>query len=85
MTITNEPLQPDFPVKFTVNGFPEEEAVLGSVQRFYKLKPDAFRKFTINNAFAELIMSGSVDSDGNILQFEHHERPKKHVVETKND
>ncbi|GEM_PF-1808048 len=67
MTITNEPVVPNEPVKFKVLGFPEEEAIRGSIERFYRLKPDADKNFSISNAFDEQIFSGVMDEGGKII------------------
>ena len=70
MIITNEPIVPGSPVKFKVTGFPDEDAVKASVERFYGLKPDADRQFLIFNAFDEQIFAGKTSDDGRILSLE---------------
>ena len=77
MIITNEPLAPDAPVKFKVSGFPEEAAVRAAVERFYGLKPEADRRFLIDNAFNELIFSGAVGAEGKVEKLEFAERERK--------
>lgn len=74
MTITNEPIVSGQPVKFIVKGFPDEDAVKSAIERFFHLKPDADKIFLVDNAFEELIMSGSVGEDGHIALFKHHDR-----------
>jgi len=66
MTITNEPLVPGSTVKFKVIGFPEEDALRASIERFYGLKPDADKQFLIFNSFDEQIFAGSVNDDKKI-------------------
>lgn len=74
MTITNEPIAAGQDVKFIVKGFPDEDAVKASIERFYGLKPDAEKSFVVLNSFSELIMSGNVGGDGKIFSFLHHDR-----------
>jgi hypothetical protein len=77
MTITNEPLVPNSPVKFKVLGFPEENAIRSSIERFYAIKTDADRNFFISNAFDEQIFSGSVNEDGKIENLNTSPKPGK--------
>ncbi len=77
MTITNEPLALNSPVKFTVTGFPEETAVRASVERFYGLKTEADRNFLIFNSFKEQIFSGSANEEGKIEKLEAKPRTGK--------
>lgn len=77
MKITNEPLVPGSPVKFTVTGFPEESAVRSSIERFYAIKTDADRSFLIFNAFQEQIFSGTMNEAGKVETMVPTERPKK--------
>lgn len=76
MKITNEPLVPDEPVKFIVTGFPDEDAIKNSLERFYAKAAHADRRFEIYNFFKELIIKGSSDSAGKINALEHIPRPK---------
>lgn len=77
MKITNEPLVEGLPVKFIITGFPEEDAVKASVERFYSHAPHASRSFFMHNAFDEEIFSGQVDDQGKILTFTPSPRPTK--------
>jgi hypothetical protein len=70
MTVSNEPLVPGSPVKFKVIGFPDEDAVKASIQRFYGLKTDADRKFLIFNVFDEQIFMGEANAEGQIILLE---------------
>jgi len=77
MIISNEPLVPNETVKFTVKGFPDEDAVKNSIERFYAKALHADRIFEIQNVFQEPVMSGKADEAGKIIEFNHLPRPKK--------
>ena len=77
MTITNEPIVENSPVKFKVTGFPEENSVRSAIERFYGLKKDADRNFLIFNAFDEQIFSGLTGEEGKILNLTANSRPGK--------
>ena len=70
MTITNEPVVPGSPIKFKVTGFPDEDALRASIQRFYGLKTDADRKFLVFNSFDEQIFAGETNVEGQIISLE---------------
>jgi hypothetical protein len=76
MIISNEPLTENSPVKFKIKGFPVQEAIKLSVERFYKIKPDAKREFLIHNEFNEVIFLGTVDESGR-AEIEDTGRPGK--------
>jgi hypothetical protein len=76
MTITNEPIVPGASIKFKVTGFPEEEALRASIQRFYGLKADADRKFLVFNSFDEQIFAGETDIGGQIITLEATHKSK---------
>jgi hypothetical protein len=77
MIISNEPLVPNTPVKFTVKGFPEEEGLRSSIERFYAIKTDANRNFSVYNSFEEQIFSGVVNESGKIENLLPIGRPGK--------
>ncbi len=70
MIVSNEPITEGQPVQFKVTGFPEEEGVRQSIERFYKLKPDALRNFTVVNTFGDEIFSGKIGEQGSIADFQ---------------
>jgi hypothetical protein len=69
MKITNEPLLEGLPVKFIVSGFPEEEAIKSSIERFYNIKAGAHKKFIVYNTFKEEIFTGKMGDGGKIEEF----------------
>jgi hypothetical protein len=81
MRITNEPTIPGSPVKFKVIGFPDEDALRASVQRFYALKTDADRNFLVFNAFDEQIFAGETDSSGLIISLEPTHKSGKNFIQ----
>ncbi len=84
MTITNDPVIPGSPVKFKVTGFPDEDALRASVQRFYGIKTDADRNFLVFNSFDEQIFLGQTDAGGVIASLEAtHKIGKNFIHETK--
>jgi hypothetical protein len=80
MTISNEPLVPGSPVQFKAIGFPDEDAVKSSIQRFYVAAPHADKKFLVNNIFGELIISGHINDEGKIEEYTSHPRPEKNFL-----
>jgi hypothetical protein len=77
MKITNEPLTPDTPVRFIITGFPEENAVRSSIERFYNLKADVNRNFLAFNGFGEQIFAGKVDEGNKIAELNTTSRASK--------
>lgn len=78
MKISNEPLVPGSPVQFILTGFPIDEAIATSIQRFYQQAgPQADRHFQVYNTFKEQIFGGMVDESGVVQSFEVSDRHKK--------
>ena len=77
MKLTFQPLALGSPVKFTLQGFPEESAVRVSLENFYANHPEAERSFLIFNTFAEQIFSGQVDKKGALENLTPSPRPVK--------
>jgi len=69
MIVSNEVIVEGQPVTFKVTGFPDEDGVRQSVERFYKLKTNAHRSFSIVNMFGDEIFSGRIDENGTMVEF----------------
>ena len=86
--MTYKPLLAEGPVKFTVNGFPEEEIIQHEIENFYRnlletqlpdnsnFNPNT-KKFIVYNTFNEIIFQGSVSDQGALEQFTAVERDTK--------
>ena len=77
MHLFYDPPAANEPVKFKLQGFPEEEGVKLAVEKFYAEQAGADRRFVVNNMFGEMIFSGSADAGGVIAELKNHERPRE--------
>ena len=67
-------------IKFQLQGFPEEAAVVSALERFYRGQASASRNFEIENMFGEPIFNGLADSQGRIERLTSLDRRDKPVA-----
>ncbi len=69
---------PNEPISFTLKGFPVEETIVSSLERFYhRAGRDTDRRFQIFNMFKELIFSGAMNSNNMVDRLTAHDRENK--------
>ncbi len=85
MQLLPQPQDSNSAAKFKLYGFPDEALVTMALQDFYRTSAETPRDFLIYNMFEELIFTGTMAADAQVLKLESKNRIEEKAVYKKED